>query len=107
MDQLANTMRFSHIIISVSGRECLIVSQKLIRRLLQVLLQALSKPDGSQSTKSYKVKSQAELDALLKDETFNKRETIQLIELIMPRDDAPRALKTQAQLVGDLVLLTL
>ncbi|ELU44509.1 pyruvate decarboxylase [Rhizoctonia solani AG-1 IA] len=64
----------------------------------QLLLQALSNPDGSQPTKSYKVKSQTELNALLEDETFNKRETIQLIELIMPRDDVPRALKTQAQL---------
>lgn len=66
-----------------------------------VLLKALSNPDGSQPTKSYKVKSQAELDALLEDPTFLKRETIQLIELIMPRDDVPRALKTQAALVSD------
>ncbi|CAE7068050.1 unnamed protein product [Rhizoctonia solani] len=67
----------------------------------QLLLQLLSKPDGSQPTKSYKVQSQAELDALLTDETFNKRETIQLVELIMPRDDVPRALRTQAQLTAN------
>ncbi|CAE6412945.1 unnamed protein product [Rhizoctonia solani] len=67
----------------------------------QLLLQVLSKPDGSQPTKSYKVQTQAELDALLTDETFNKRETIQLIELIMPRDDVPRALLTQAQLTAN------
>lgn len=67
----------------------------------QLLLQLLSKPDGSQPTKSYQVQTQAELNALLTDETFNKRETIQLIELIMPRDDVPRALKTQAQLTAN------
>ena len=61
-----------------------------------------SKPDGSQPTKTYKVRSQDELDTLLEDETFNKRETIQLIELMMPRDDVPRALATQAALVSDL-----
>ncbi|KAF8610675.1 pyruvate decarboxylase [Ceratobasidium sp. AG-I] len=66
----------------------------------QLLLQLFSKPDGSQKTKSYQVKSQDELDALLENETFNKRETIQLIELIMPRDDVPRALATQAALTA-------
>jgi hypothetical protein len=65
-----------------------------------VLLKLLSKPDGSQPTKSHQVKSQDELDALLSDETFNKRETIQLIELMMPRGDVPRALKVQAELVS-------
>lgn len=66
----------------------------------QLILPLLSNPDGSQPTKSYQVKSQDELNALLEDETFNKRETIQLIELIMPRDDVPRALKTQAALTA-------
>jgi len=67
----------------------------------QLLLKLLSKPDGSQPTKTYQVKSQDELDALLADETFNKRESIQLIELMMPRDDVPRALKVQAQLTAN------
>ncbi|KAG9103099.1 Pyruvate decarboxylase 1 [Ceratobasidium sp. 370] len=66
----------------------------------QLLLNLLSNPDGSQPTKSYQVKTQDELDALLQDETFNKRECIQLIELVMPRDDVPRALKTQAALTA-------
>ncbi|KAG8706123.1 Pyruvate decarboxylase 1 [Ceratobasidium sp. 395] len=65
-----------------------------------VLLKLLSKPDGSQPTKSYRVTTQDELDTLLKDEAFNKRECIQLIELIMPRDDVPRALKVQAELTA-------
>ncbi|KAG9123719.1 hypothetical protein FRC07_014176 [Ceratobasidium sp. 392] len=73
----------------------------------QLLLKLLSKPDGSQPTKSYQVKTQNELDALLKDETFNKRECIQLIELIMPRDDVPRALKVQAELVSGLLYSSL
>lgn len=66
----------------------------------QLLLKLLSKPDGSQPTKSYQVKTQDELDALLRDETFNKRECIQLVELMMPRDDVPRALKVQAELTA-------
>ncbi|QRV86347.1 pyruvate decarboxylase [Ceratobasidium sp. AG-Ba] len=66
----------------------------------QLLLKLLSKPDGSQPTKSYQVKTQGELDELLKDDTFNRRECIQLVELIMPRDDVPRALKVQAELTA-------
>lgn len=65
-----------------------------------MLLQLLSKPDNSQPTKSYKVTTRAELEVLLTDETFNKREAIQLVELVMPRGDVPRALKVQAQLVS-------
>ncbi|KAF8315670.1 pyruvate decarboxylase [Clavulina sp. PMI_390] len=48
--------------------------------------------------KSYRVSSQSELDQLLNDEQFGKAECIQLVELVMPRDDAPRALLTQAKL---------
>lgn len=41
------------------------------------------------ATISYTVKTKAELDALLEDETFNKAEKAQLVELIMLPEDAP------------------
>ncbi|KDQ21760.1 hypothetical protein BOTBODRAFT_50327 [Botryobasidium botryosum FD-172 SS1] len=66
----------------------------------QLLLKALSPPDDSLPTRSYKVSTRAELEELLEDPEFNKRETIQLIELIMPRDDVPRTLKVQAGLTA-------
>jgi len=46
------------------------------------------------------VRTQAELDKLLKDEKFNVPDKIRLIELIMPRGDAPLALVTQAKLTA-------
>ena len=54
----------------------------------------------SNATVSYTVKTKAELDALLKDETFKKAEKIQLVELIMPAEDAPAALSRQTELGG-------
>lgn len=51
-------------------------------------------------TVSYMVKTKAELDALLKDETFNKAEKMQLVELIMPAEDAPASLSRQTELGG-------
>jgi pyruvate decarboxylase len=53
-----------------------------------------------EATVSYKVKTKAELDALLKDETFNKAEKVQLVELIMLAEDAPAALSRQTELGG-------
>lgn len=50
------------------------------------------------STVSYTVKTKTELDALLNDETFNKAEKIQLVELIMLPEDAPAALSRQTEL---------
>ena len=52
------------------------------------------------ATASYTVKTKAELDALLKDETFNKAEKIQLVELIMLAEDAPATLSRQTELGG-------
>jgi pyruvate decarboxylase len=52
------------------------------------------------ATVSYTVKTKAELDALLKDETFNKAEKMQLVELIMLAEDAPAALSRQTELGG-------
>ena len=51
-------------------------------------------------TVSYTVKTKAELDALLKDETFNKAEKMQLVELIMLPEDAPASLSSQTELGG-------
>lgn len=52
------------------------------------------------STVSYTVRTKAELDALLKDETFNRAEKMQLVELIMLAEDAPAALARQTELGG-------
>lgn len=51
-----------------------------------------------QKHKSYRVSTQSELNTLLDNEEFAKADVIQLVELVMPRDDAPRALLTQAKL---------
>lgn len=65
----------------------------------QLLLPFLSGPKREQ-TESFKVKSQEELDRLLKDKDFSEPTKIRLIELDMPRDDAPEALIKQAQLTA-------
>ena len=41
-----------------------------------------------------------EVSSLLDDETFARADVIQLVELVMPQKDAPRALKVQAELSG-------
>ena len=51
-------------------------------------------------TVSYTVRTKAELDALLKDETFNKAEKMQLVEIVMLAEDAPAALSRQTELGG-------
>ena len=55
---------------------------------------------GNDVTVSYMVKTKAKLDALLKDETFSKAEKMQLVEIIMPVEDAPVALSRQTELGG-------
>ncbi|KAJ6166616.1 Pyruvate decarboxylase [Penicillium chermesinum] len=47
--------------------------------------------------KSYRIKSRDELNNLFADQSFNEHKTLQLVELYMPRDDAPSALKITAQ----------
>ena len=49
---------------------------------------------------SYTVTTKTELSNLLDNPEFAKADKIQLVELIMPRHDAPRALKVQAELSG-------
>ena len=49
---------------------------------------------------SYTVKTKTELNNLLDDPEFAKASKIQLVELIIPQHDAPRALKVQAELSG-------
>ncbi|KAF9643971.1 pyruvate decarboxylase [Thelephora ganbajun] len=55
---------------------------------------------GNDVTVSYKVKTKAELNALLNDETFKKAEKMQLVEIIMPAEDAPASLSRQTELGG-------
>ena len=52
------------------------------------------------ATVSYTVKTKAELDTLLNDEKFSKAEKMQLVEIIMPAEDAPAALARQTELGG-------
>jgi pyruvate decarboxylase len=46
------------------------------------------------------VKTQAELDTLLNNPEFNVPDRIRVIELVMPRGDAPAALVAQAKLTA-------
>lgn len=66
----------------------------------QLLLPFLAGPDRKR-TESFRVTNQEELDNLLKDEKFNEPTHIRLIELVMPRDDAPEALIKQAKLTAE------
>ncbi|KAK7048297.1 pyruvate decarboxylase [Favolaschia claudopus] len=63
------------------------------------LLSVLGDQDGTLS-KSYTVNNKEELSALLQDATFAKADKIQLVEVMMPMHDAPRALVQQAELSG-------
>ncbi|KAH8104669.1 pyruvate decarboxylase [Cristinia sonorae] len=63
------------------------------------LLTALGGTEG-ETCQSHLVNTKDELDALLKDEKFNRAETIQLVEMKMETHDAPRGLKVQAELSG-------
>ncbi|CAD6885214.1 unnamed protein product [Tilletia controversa] len=53
-------------------------------------------------TQYYGVSTKAELEKLLGDEEFNKPDRLRLIEMFMPRGDAPRALKRQAEATAKL-----
>jgi len=63
------------------------------------LLGVLGDEDGTLS-QSYTVKNKDELSALLEDATFARADKIQLIEVMMQKHDAPRALVQQAELSG-------
>ncbi|SNX85737.1 probable PDC1 - pyruvate decarboxylase, isozyme 1 [Melanopsichium pennsylvanicum] len=57
--------------------------------------------DAKTSEKQYcKVETKQHLDELLKDVKFNKPDRIRLIEIMMRRGDAPKALKRQAEATG-------
>lgn len=53
-----------------------------------------------QNCQSYTVRTKDELSALLDNASFANAEKIQLVEMIMEKHDAPRALKVQAELSG-------
>ncbi|KAF7346218.1 Pyruvate decarboxylase [Mycena sanguinolenta] len=63
------------------------------------LLGVLGDEEGTLS-QSYTVRNKDELSALLKDESFARAEKMQLVEVMMPKLDAPRALVQQAELSG-------
>ncbi|KAJ7212182.1 pyruvate decarboxylase, partial [Mycena pura] len=65
------------------------------------LLGVLGDADGTRS-KSYTVATKDELSALLDDSAFMAAGKIQLVEVMMSRLDAPRALEQQAELSGKL-----
>ena len=50
---------------------------------------------------SYRVETPQELSDLLQDADFNKNDRIRLIEVIMPRGDAPAGLVNQAKLTAE------
>jgi pyruvate decarboxylase len=53
---------------------------------------------GGTLSKSYTVKTKGELEALLADKEFAAAGKIQLVEVMMPTQDGPRALVAQAEL---------
>ncbi|KAH6693815.1 pyruvate decarboxylase [Plectosphaerella plurivora] len=50
-----------------------------------------------ETTKKYQVRTQKELDDLMKDSAFNDNKGVQFVELYMGREDAPRALVLTAE----------
>lgn len=62
----------------------------------QDILKTLGAKEGE--SKSYSIKTPAELQKLLADEEFQAARYVQLVEVHMDAQDAPRALKIQAEL---------
>jgi hypothetical protein len=60
---------------------------------------ALLKVFGARRSSSFRVTTKDEMDALLSSEKFGAGHEIQLVDVIMPVMDAPRALKEQARLL--------
>ncbi|KAL8954398.1 MAG: hypothetical protein Q9193_007264 [Seirophora villosa] len=50
-----------------------------------------------ENSKTYLVKNKQEAEDLFTDETFAKAEKLQFVELYMPKEDAPKALKLTAE----------
>lgn len=65
------------------------------------MLPFLGGEKAEEKTQSYVVKTQEELQNLLNDEAFNVPDRIRMIEMYMPRDDAPHALIVQAKLTAE------
>ena len=61
---------------------------------------ALLKTFGATKSSSYRVTTKDEADALLASETFGATNEIQLVDVVMPVMDAPRALQEQARLLS-------
>lgn len=68
----------------------------------QLLLQALSPPEGSKQKRvehqSLQVKNKAELDRVLNDKDFASASKLTLLEVVMPRNDSPHGLLLQAEM---------
>jgi len=62
----------------------------------QNLLTTLGAKEGQ--TKSYSIRTPSELEKLLKNEDFQAAKVLQLVEVHMDAEDAPRALQIQAEL---------
>ena len=56
---------------------------------------------GAKEQASYRVTTQDEVNALFANEEFNDAKVIQLVEVVMEKWDAPRALKVQAKLTAE------
>lgn len=63
------------------------------------LLEVMGGVEG-ETCKSYTVHTKDEFSKLLDDESFARADKIQLVEIMMPKHDAPRGLKVQAELSG-------
>jgi len=51
----------------------------------------------AKKAKTFQVKTKDEIRNLFEDEKFNAAETLQFVEVYMPKEDAPRALKLTAE----------
>lgn len=51
----------------------------------------------SENSKTYQVKNKQEAEDLFNDATFAKADKLQFVELFMPKEDAPKALKLTAE----------
>ena len=47
--------------------------------------------------KTYQIKTKAEVDTLFANEAFNAADKLQIVELFVPKKDAPRSLKLTAE----------
>lgn len=52
---------------------------------------------AKRNAKTYQIKTKKEVNELLDDEEFIAAESLQFVELYIPKEDAPRALKLTAE----------